>query len=344
MPMNILAEPDSSAPLVAILAYDQMGMFEFGCAVGMFAPVRPELQVDWYRTGIFACEPGPLRALGGISVEVPHGLELIDEADTVLIPGWRNPDEAPPPQLLDTLRRAHARGARLASICSGAFVLAWAGLLDGGSATTHWRLTERLAQLFPDVAVRADVLYVDSGQIITSAGSATGMDMMLHMVQKDYGRRVANLVAERLVLAPWRDGDRSQLVPRAIPHGEPSRLARLMEWTRENLSQEHTLASLATQALLSQRTLQRQFMDATGVSPIDWVIRERVAYAKELLETTARPLQWICEQAGFGSPESFRRHFRAATGTSPAAYRAGLAVAADAAAGLQSPPGVIAAR
>lgn len=314
----------SSAPLVAILAYESLGLFEFGCAVGLFAPVRPELEVDWYRSAVCACEPGALRALGGVRIEVAQGLELIDDADIVVIPGWRDPAECPPQALLDKLRAAHARGARLASICSGAFVLAWAGLLDGRSATTHWRLTELLARSFPRVQVRADVLYVDDGQVITSAGSATGMDMMLHLVRKDYGTRVANLVAQRLVLAPWRDGERSQIVTRVIPGDEPTRLARLMEWARDNLAEEHTLASLAERALLSQRTLQRQFLEATGLSPIDWVIRERVEYAKELLESTNRSLPWICEQAGFGSQESFRRHFRALAGTSPAAYRAGL--------------------
>lgn len=311
-------------PLVAILAYQHLGLFEFGCALGMFVPVRPELEVDWYRSMICACEPGPLQALGGVRVEVPYGLDAIDEADIVLVPGWRNPDECPPPPLLDKLRAAHARGARLATICSGAFVLAWAGLLDGNEATTHWRLTALLASRFPQVRVREDVLYVDAGQIITSAGSATGMDMMLHMVRKDYGTRVANLVAQRLVLPPWRDADRSQIVTRTIPSGEPSRLARLMEWVRDHLAEDHTLGSLAERALLSQRTLQRQFLEATGLSPIDWVIHERVACAKELLEVSDRSLQWVCEKAGFGSQESFRRHFRALAGASPAAYRAGL--------------------
>ncbi len=193
--------------------------------------------------------------------------------------------------------------------------------LDGRQATTHWRLTEALARDFPRIDVREDVLYVDTGSIITSAGSATGMDMMLHMVRKDYGARVANLVAERLVLAPWRDAGRSQRVSRAIPNGEPTRLAKLMEWMRRNLREPHSLGSLAEQAALSQRTLQRQFLEATGLSPIDWLIRERVAFARELLETTDRPLQWIAEQAGFGSQESFRRHFRGQVDASPTEYR-----------------------
>lgn len=308
-------------PTVAIVACHGQGLFEFGCAVGLFAPVRPELEVAWYTTRLCAAEPGALRMLGGTHVALPHGIEALEHADTIVVPGWRDPAERPPQALLDALTRAHQRGARITSICSGAFVLAWAGLLDGRSATTHWRLTETLAREFPDISVREDVLYVDEGSIVTSAGSATGMDMMLHLVRKDYGARVANLVAERLVLAPWRDAERSQRVVRSIPLGEPTRLARLMEWIRRNLREEHSLRSLAEQASLSQRTLQRQFLDATGLSPIDWLIRERVAYARELLETTDRPLQWVAEQAGFGSQESFRRHFRGQTALSPTLYR-----------------------
>ncbi|MGH8036584.1 MAG: helix-turn-helix domain-containing protein [Stenotrophomonas sp.] len=259
--------------------------------------------------------------LGSTQVQLPHGLEALDHADTIIVPGWRDPAERPPQALLDALTRAHRRGARIASICSGAFVLAWAGLLDGRSATTHWRLTDTLARAFPAITVREDVLYVDAGSIITSAGSATGMDMMLHLVRKDYGAHVANLVAERLVLAPWRDAERSQRVVRSIPNGEPTRLARLMEWIRRNLREEHSLRSLSEHASLSQRTLQRQFLEATGLSPIDWLIRERVAFARELLETTNRPLHWVAEQAGFGSQESFRRHFRGQTELSPTTYR-----------------------
>jgi AraC family transcriptional activator FtrA len=308
-------------PTIAIVAANGQGLFEFGCAAGLFAPIRPELDVPWYTTHLCAAEPGALRMLGGTQVQLPHGLEALDHADTIIVPGWRDPSERPPQPLLDALVRAHKRGARIASICSGAFVLAWAGLLNGRSATTHWRLTETLARGFPAVAVRDDVLYVDAGSIITSAGSATGMDMMLHLVRKDYGAHVANLVAERLVLAPWRDAERSQRVVRSIPNGEPTRLARLMEWIRRNLREEHSLRTLSEQAALSQRTLQRQFLEATGLSPIDWLIRERVAYARELLETSDRPLQWVAQQAGFGSQESFRRHFRGQTDLSPTTYR-----------------------
>lgn len=202
-----MSEPDSphvtAAPLVAILAYQQLGLFEFGCAVGLFAPQRPELEVEWYRSVVCACEPDALKTLGGCLLQAPATLDRLDDADVIVIPGWRNPDECPPAALLDKLRAAHARGARLASICSGAFVLAYAGLLDGRSATTHWRLTDLLANRFPAIEVRANVLYVDTGSILTSAGSATGMDMLLHMVRKDYGTHVASTVAQRWC---WRRG------------------------------------------------------------------------------------------------------------------------------------------
>jgi len=312
------------APLVAIVACHGQGLFELGCATGVFAPLRAEREVAWYRTVLCAGEPGALLVPGGVQLQLPAGLEVVDDADLVVLPGWRDPAERPPQALLEAVRRAHARGARIAAICSGAFVLAWAGLLDGHAATTHWRLLETLARTFPKVTVREDVLYVEDGGIITSAGSAAGMDMLLHLVRKDYGMRVANLVAERLVLAPWRDPDRRQRVPRSMAPGDPRRLSQLMESVRSSLQATHCLKTLAEQAALSQRTLQRQFLQATGLSPIDWLIRERVAYARELLETTDRPLHWVAERSGFGSPESFRRHFRSQTGQSPASYRSAL--------------------
>ena len=178
-------------PLVVALAYDQLCTFEFGCVVEVFALARPELEVDWYRFAVCSSEPGQVQAAGGIKVEVPYTLALLDRADTIVIPGWRDPDEIPPEPLLRKIRAAHARGARLCSICSGVFVLAWAGVLDGRTATTHWRLTDRLAANFPKINVEPNALYVDEGQILTSAGSASGLDMMLHLVRKDHGSRVA---------------------------------------------------------------------------------------------------------------------------------------------------------
>ncbi|MGO4476106.1 transcriptional regulator FtrA [Massilia sp. 2TAF26] len=307
---------------VAILAYDRLCTFEFGCAVELFALERPELDVDWYSYAVCAIEPGPLRAAGGLTVQAPHGLDALDGAGTIVIPGWRDADEAPPPALLDALRRAHARGARLCSICSGAFVLAHAGLLDGRRATTHWRYFDRLASHFPAIAIEHGTLYVEDGNIVTSAGSAAGLDMLLHLVRSDFGAGIANRVAQRLVIPAHRDGDQAQLVARPLPQSNTDPIARTMDWARENLRAAHTLASMAEQARMGVRTFQRHFKERTGASPLDWLVRERVMLAAQLLETRpALGIEAVADLAGLGSPESLRRHFRSHGLPSPARYR-----------------------
>lgn len=311
--------------LVVALAYDRLCTFEFGCVVELFALERPELGVDWYRFAVCASEPGPVRAAGGITVAAPYRLATLDRADTIVIPGWRDPDELPPEPLLKKLRAAHRRGARLCSICSGVFVLAAAGVLDGLTVTTHWRYAERLQARYPALRVNPDALYVDEGQIVTSAGSAAGLDMLLHLVRRDHGGAIANRVAQRLVLPPHRDGGQAQFVPRPVAPGGGDRLAKLIDWMRAHAAEPHTLASLAAQAAMSTRTLQRQFAEATGMSPLAWLIRERVNVAKDMLEThPALSLAQIAARSGFGSEESLRRHFRRVAATSPAAYRRGM--------------------
>ncbi|OMR80458.1 transcriptional regulator [Burkholderia pseudomallei] len=308
--------------LVVALAYDRLCTFEFGCVVELFALPRPELGVDWYRFAVCASEPGPVRAAGGIKVQAPYRLALMDRADTIVIPGWRDPDETPPEPLLKKLRAAHRRGARLCSICSGVFVLAAAGVLDGATVTTHWRYAERLRARYPALRVNPDALYVDAGRIVTSAGSAAGLDMLMHLVRRDHGSAIANRVAQRLVLPPHRDGGRAQFVPRPLPSVGGDRLAKLIDWMRAHAGQPHTLASLAARAAMSPRTLQRQFRDATGLGPYEWLIRERVGLAKEMIERDpALPVARVAALAGFGSEESLRRHFRRIAATSPAAYR-----------------------
>ncbi|VVE65095.1 transcriptional regulator FtrA [Pandoraea captiosa] len=308
--------------LVAALAYDRLCTFEFGCVTEMFALERPELGVDWYRFNVCAIESGPLRAAGGITVAAPYTLSRLDRADTIVVPGWRDPDELPPEALLKKIRAAYRRGARLCSICSGVFVLAAAGVLDGKTVTTHWRYAQKLQQRYPSVKVQSDTLYVDDGQIITSAGSAAGLDMLLHLVRRDYGSAVANRVAQRLVVPPHREGGQAQFVPRPVPRDESGRLAKLMDWVRQHPALPHTLRSLAEQASMSSRTLQRHFQEATGMAPYEWLTHERVAVARELLEAQpSAPMARIAELAGFGSEESMRRHFRRIAHTSPAAYR-----------------------
>jgi AraC family transcriptional activator FtrA len=205
-------------------------------------------------------------------------------------------------------------------------VVAAGGVLVGKRATTHWRYAERLAQRHPAIHVEPDALYIDNGQVITSAGSAAGLDMLLHLVRRDYGARVGNMVAQRLVVAPHREGGQAQFLPRPMPADEAGRLARLMEWLRRHPARPHTVATMARQAAMSPRTLQRQFRDSTGMGPVEWLTRERVAIAKELLETPL-PLAQVAEQAGFGSEETLRHHFRRVAATTPGAYRKAFLVA-----------------
>jgi AraC family transcriptional activator FtrA len=306
---------------VVALAYDGLCTFEFGCVVELFALPRPELTVPWYEFSVCAAERGPLRAAGGIEVRVAHGLKALEQADTIVIPGWRAPDEPPPAALLARLRAAFARGARLCSICSGVFVLAAAGLLDGRRATTHWRYVERLRARYPQIRVEANALYVDEGRLLTSAGSAAGLDMLLHLVRRDHGAKIANQVAQRLVIAPHREGDQAQFVPRPVATDERGRLARLLDFVRAHLGEPHTLASLATRAAMSTRTLQRQFVQATGQAPHAWLIGERIERAKELLEGTRLPTARVAARVGMGSAESLRHHFRERVGTTPLQYR-----------------------
>ena len=313
--------------LVVLLAYDRLCTFEFGCAVELFALERPELGVHWYDFAICAVEPGPIRAAGGFTIDAPCDPALLARADTIVIPGWRGPDEAVPPALLAQLVAAFERGARLCSICSGVFVLAAAGLLDGRRATTHWRYADTLARRFPAIDVLPDDLYVDTGQIITSAGSAAGIDMLLHLVRRDHGAQVGNLVAQRLVMPPHREGGQAQYLPRPVAHDDKGRLTHLMDWIRTHPAEPHSIASMARRAAMSPRTLQRQFHDATGLGPVEWVIRERIALVKELLEASSLTLGQVAGRAGFGSEESLRYHFRRLAATTPGAYRRRFAAA-----------------
>lgn len=314
-------KPRARRHRVVALAYDGLCTFEFGCVVELFALERPELPVEWYDFDVCSVERGPLRAAGGIEVRVPNSIALLDRADTIVIPGWRNADELPPPALLRRIRAAYERGARLCTICSGVFVLAAAGILEGRKVTTHWRHAERLSQRYPGITVEPNSLYIQSGQVLTSAGSAAGLDMLLHLVRTDHGARIANQVAQRLVIPPHREGGQAQYLPRPMPHDERNRLSQLIYWVRAHPAQAHTLRTLARRASMSPRTLQRQFQETVGFGPYEWLIRERIALAKDLLQTGRHSLSRVAESVGFNSQETFRRHFRRVAGTSPATYR-----------------------
>lgn len=314
--------PDSTDPgLVAILAYDGLCTFEFGIAVEVFALPRPEFTFPWYRCQVVGLDGGPCRATGGITVSVDCGLDGLEMARTVIVPGWRSPSEAPPPALCDALRRAHARGARLLSICSGVYVLAATGLLNGLRATTHWHYGRDLAERYPDITVEDGVLYVDNGSLITSAGSAAGLDACLYLVARDFGASVAAQVARRLVMTPHRSGGQKQFIAHPMPTANRADMAALMDWARERLDQPLTVGSLARQAGLSERTLQRHFTAATGMAPRDWIRQERLALARLLLESTTLTPDQISHRCGYASPETFRTAFRGETGLPPGRYR-----------------------
>src|SRR5437660_7574360 len=221
---------------VIALVYDGLCTFEFAIVVEIFGLPRPELPVDWYRFSVCSLEGAPVRATGGVRVTATSGLRALRGGETIVIPGWRDPDEIPPTALLNALRRAHDRGARLMSICSGVFVLAAAGLLDGKRATTHWMYADRLRPRYPDIRLEPDVLYVDEGSILTSAGSAAGIDLCLHVVRRDFGAEAANHVARRLVVPPHRDGGQAQFAVRPVPPDESNGLARVLQWAQSHLN------------------------------------------------------------------------------------------------------------
>ncbi len=310
-------------PLVAVLAYDGLCTFEFGVAYEIFGLNRPEMGQGWYRYRLVAIEPGKLRAAGGLSVEADGDLSLLDDADLIIVPGWRGKDAPVPQALLLALQAAHRRGARLASLCSGVFVLAVTSLLDGQRATTHWRYTDALAERHPDIQIEPDVLYVDNGSILTAAGSAAGIDLCLHIVRRDFGAEAANRVARRLVVPPHRDGGQAQYIEQPVPVSyESQRLGALIDWMRGNIAGDQPLPALAARAGMSLRTFQRRFEDMTGLAPGAWIIRERVNRAREVLERNPDiSIETAAALCGFGAQESLRHHFRNLTGVTPAAYR-----------------------
>jgi AraC family transcriptional regulator, transcriptional activator FtrA len=307
---------------VGVLAFGGMAPFELGCVVEVFGLPRPELDRPWYALSVCAESAEPLPVVGGFTMATPHGLDVLAAADTVIVPGVPDIRGAVSPALVDALRTAYARGARLVSICSGAFALAAAGLLDGREATTHWRYAGLLAERYPAVKVTPDVLYVDSGQVLTSAGSAAGLDLLLHIVRGDHGAAVANAVARRLVLPPHRDGGQAQFIEvgvRDVADGDG--IARAMTWAVENLAHPLTVAQLAARAHMSERTFLRTFARQTGTSPIRWLIERRVQASLPLLEGGDAPIEQVASAVGFDSAVTFRHHFGRSMRTSPSAYR-----------------------
>ncbi|MEU3255380.1 helix-turn-helix domain-containing protein [Streptomyces sp. NPDC006997] len=303
---------------VALAVTDGMLHFELSIAHEVFGSAPDGVTVPWYDLAL--CGPEAVR-VGRFRVEPEYGLDRLARCSTVIVPGWADVDEAPPADLVDAVRAAHEAGARVASLCTGAFVLAAAGLLDGRRATTHWAHTRALAARFPRVAVDADVLYVDDGRVLTSAGKAAAMDLCLHLVRRDHGSAVANAVARRLVVPPHRDGGQAQFVTTPVPAPDHHPLAALFPWALERLDQPLTVEDLARQAGMSSRHLGRHFRAVTGTTPLQWLLTQRIRRAQELLETTDAGVDAIAAATGMGTATTLRRHFNRTVGVPPDTYR-----------------------
>lgn len=314
------------------LAGSSVAAFELGVAHEVFGLDRSELVDPWYDFRVVAVGDHPIAVVNGSwTISTPYRLADLADADTIVIPAWYAIDSPADPAVLDALRAAHRRGARLVSVCSGAFLLAEAGLLDGRQATTHWKYAAELARRHRAVDVDPNVLYVESGDgIFTSAGTAAGIDLCLHLVRLDHGAEVANAVARRMVVPAHRDGGQAQFVAAPVPDDpDDDTLAPTLDWAVAHLDLPLTVEELARRALMSPRTFARRFRASTGTTPLQWLLRQRILHAQRLLETTELPVEIIASRCGFGSATALRVHFRRATGTTPLAYRRTFAAVAS---------------
>ena len=311
----------TTGPLVVTLLYDGLCTFEFGIAAEIFGLSRPEMGPAWYRFASCAIEPGPLRAHGGLVFQPSHEADLLQQADIIVMPGWKGADVPVPENLAQTLRAAHARGARLVSLCSGAFVLAATGLLDGALVATHWRYAEKLQARHPSLRVDAASLYHCHDRICTSAGSAAGIDLLIDIVRQDFGAAAANSVARRLVVPAHRSGGQAQFLERPVPPRPNDEIAPLLDHIRAQLTHHWTTDQMAAFCKTSLRTFLRRFHQATGKTPGDWLIDERVTASKTLLCETDASIETVAASAGFGSAQALRHHFRAKIGLTPTEYR-----------------------
>jgi transcriptional regulator GlxA family with amidase domain len=307
---------------VVTLVGPHVAMFELSVACEVFGLDRSYLVDPWYDHRVAAAVPGAHVSPEGVRIETPYGLAEVAQADTVVIPARIFAGD-PPAEVVDALQAAHARGARMLSMCTGAFVLAAAGLLDGRSATTHWMWTDELAARYPAARIDPKVLYVDGGDgVFTSAGTAAGIDLMLHIVRLDHGAEVANAVARRMVVPPHRDGGQAQFVDLPVPEASDDEpLAGVLGWMLEHVAEDLSVEQVARRARTSPRTFARRFRAVTGTTPHQWLLRQRVLLAQQLLETTDEPVEWVAQRCGFGSAAALRQQFSRAVSASPAAYR-----------------------
>ena len=328
-------ERERNRHVVAALIGTRVAAFELGVVHEVFGLDRSDYANSWYELRVVAAYGSPIPVnvytrgwetptdTGTWSISTPWGIDSLADADTLVVVTWPDPDKPTPTEVLDAVRAVHARGGRLLSVCSGAFLLAEAGLLDGRRATTHWMYTADLDKWYPDVDVDPDVLFVDGGDgIYTSAGTAAGIDLCLHILRLDHGAEVANMVARRMVVPPQRDGGQAQFVDMPVPPApDDDTIAATIEWAMAHLDQPLLVDDLARRALLSPRTFARRFRSVTGTTPMKWLAKQRVLHAQRLLETTDLPIEAIAHECGFGTATVLRTHFRRVAGTSPQAYR-----------------------
>jgi transcriptional regulator GlxA family with amidase domain len=307
---------------VAAVVLNGVAPFELAVACEVFGIDRSDLGVPAYRFLVCAAELPPIRTSIGFTIDTPHGLEGLREADLIVVPPGQGTHGTPPPSLLEELRRAHDRGARIMSVCTGAFILAAAGLLDGRRATTHWAHAAELAERHPNIKLDPGVLYVDDGDILTSAGTAAGIDLCLHIVRQDHGAEIANVVARRMVVAPHRDGGQAQFVDQPLPDlpaCDP--FTETLVWVEQHLDDLISVEDLASRSAMSPRTFARRFRATTGTTPHQWLLRQRVLLAQRLLETTDLSVDLIAGRCGLGTATNLRQHFQRLLRTTPNAYR-----------------------
>lgn len=309
-----------SIPVVAVVACGRFSPFHLSVPCLVFGDVLPGQPLFTLR--LCAGEQGLPGSAQGFSLATPFGLEGLNDADIVIVPHWRDPAERPPAPLLDALVRAHARGATLVGLCLGTYVLAHTGLLDGRRAATHWELEHNFVRRFPTVSLDTNALYVDDGRLVTSAGTAAGLDCCLYLLRQVHGGALANRVARRLVVPPHRDGGQAQFIEQPVPASTRDvRINQLLDHLRRHLADPHPIDSLAARSLMSRRTFTRHFQQATGLSVGAWLQAERLRRSQELLESSQHGVERIAELTGFGSAASLRHHFRARFGVSPSEWR-----------------------
>ena len=304
---------------VVLLALPGVAPFEFGVICEVFGIDRSEMGGPAFDFTIATANPGPIRTSLGYEMIINAGLDVAADADLIAVPAhsWTGVDE----RFLDVIRDAHARGAWILSVCSGAFVLAEAGILDGRRATTHWMHADRLAAQYPSITVDPDVLFVQDGRVITGAGTAAGIDAALHLVRLEHGAAAANVIARRMVIPPQRDGGQAQYIPSPVQERCSDSLAAVTEWMLDNLSEDLSIDQMARRALMSSRTFARRFRDDVGTTPAAWLNRQRILQAQQLLETTELGFETIAQQTGFGTAAVLRHHFLKVLQTTPTSYR-----------------------